>query len=588
MNIGYPHINHVWADLIIEELTRNDITHFFLSSGSRSSPLTAAVALCEKARSHIHFDERGSGFAAVGCARATGRPAVLICTSGTAAGNFFPAVIEAAMDQVPLLVLTADRPSELRFTGANQTIDQSQLYGDYPRWFVDLPCPTEQIPPQFILTTIDQAVFRSLRTPPGPVHINCMFREPLARVGSEQDYGEYLQPTEAWRNAADPFTSYSRPVSMQALPSLERAARFINDAQKGILLAGRVGSEKNRNSICKLARALGWPVFADIASGMRCAPSLDNNIPYYDLLLSEESFRQHQGPQAVLHLGSQLTSKQVLLWLERARPQHYIHVADHPLRQDQSHQVTTRIECDIAHFIDFILPFLRAKTSDTDWLDGFTSATNNVAVQLDKRLDLEGQISEPAVARLISRNIPINNFLFLANSLPIRDMDIFADPGGAEVPVVCNRGASGIDGNIATAVGYALGSGKPGTVLIGDLAFLHDVNSLAMLRSLDRQLTIAVVNNNGGGIFSFLPIAERDDIFEEFWGTPHGLTFSNLARQFDLQYVCPANLIDFTNMYVQACTGRASSIIEVTTDRNENYQLHQRIRTAITRTLSAE
>jgi len=579
MNSGQPHMNSLWADLIVEELVRSGIDYFCLSPGSRSTPLTAAAALHPQARTVMHFDERGAAFHALGYARATGRPAVLVCTSGTAAVNYFSAIVEASMDRVPMLVLTADRPPELRGTGANQTIDQVKLYGVYVRQFVDLPCPDDSIPPRFVLTTIDEAVSRALQDA-GPVHLNCPFREPLAPIGPEQDFSNYLAGLDSWRQGSAPFTSSHSPVTVCEPSRLEDAARLVNAADSGIIVLGRVRSDRDRAAAMKIATALDWPVLPDIGSGLHLGQDGPGVIAYYDQLLADERFATDHVPSTVLHLGSAVTSKRLQQWLARVRPENVLHIENRPERTDPEHLVTHRYQCDIAMFCDFLLPFIM-RPHDQAWRAAWQEASTLTGAAIDSAIDGEAALNEPGVARLISRQIDPDACLFVASSMPIRDMDMFADPSGSAVPLGCNRGASGIDGMIASFTGFSAGHDRRGTLLIGDLAFLHDLNSLALVRRSKQPLTLVVINNNGGGIFSFLPVAERTDLFERFFATPHDLSFEATATMFDLAYTNPSSMAEFEAAYGEAQKGARSTIIELRTDRDANHTLHRRLLTQV-------
>jgi len=568
-------LNSLWADLIIEELLRNRIDYFCLSPGSRSTPLASAVATNKRAGSLMHLDERGTAFHALGHARATGRPAVLICTSGTAVANYMPAVVEASMDMVPMILLTADRPPELRQSFANQTIDQVKIFGDYVRWQFDLPCPDENIPAEFVLTSIDQAVYRSIRAPAGPVHLNCMFREPLVPDDTHNDSDMLSLRVRSWRKGEQPYTRYEAAREVVDPDKLSDLASAVNHAKDGLLIIGALKSDAERQSILRVSKKLGWPVLADISSGLRLGVRCENIIPYYDHILSHESAASVKEPM-VLHVGGRLTSKRLLQFLEDTPLKHYIMVADHPFRHDPLHRVTTRIEADITILCESLMPVL-SNNRDHKFPDRFKAAARVVDEALEDIAGNDTQLNEPACARLISKHISGNTGLFLASSMPIRDMDMFADAKGPAVPIGCNRGASGIDGTIASASGFAAGLGKPMTLLIGDLAFLHDLNSLAVLKSLLHPMVIVVINNNGGGIFSFLPIAGRKDIFESFFSMPHDLGFENTARMFGLDYHSPETKDSFVSCYQSAQNKGTSAIIEVKSDRNENYQIHQDI-----------
>ncbi|HWR81772.1 MAG TPA: 2-succinyl-5-enolpyruvyl-6-hydroxy-3-cyclohexene-1-carboxylic-acid synthase [Candidatus Deferrimicrobium sp.] len=576
ISVAFSSLNDLWANLIVEELVRGGATQFFLSPGSRNAPLVVAVARHHGAQFVMHFDERGSAFQAAAWAGAARSPAVLICTSGTAAANYLPAIIEASMDMVPLIVLTADRPPELHETGANQTIPQSRLYQEFVRWSFDVPCPDPEVAPEFVLTTIDQAVYRARSSAAGPVHINCRFREPLAPIGPIKDYSEYLMSVERWLHNHQPYTRYNLPCSSPTALTAEAVADVIRKTERGLLIVGRLHSDTERDAILSLARHLAWPVLPDIASGLRLGVTGEIVIPYYDLLLDSENPTFSQPPTGVIHFGGVPTSKRVQQLIERARPEHYLLVADHPCRQDPSHRITLRVEADIPEFCALLCNQVKPQVAST-WQQGLIHASSAIHEALRQTIDDDPVLSEPAVARMVSQHIRRDAGLFLANSMPVREADMFADPTGPTVIVGCNRGASGIDGTIASAAGLARAINQPVTLLIGDLAFLHDLNSLALLSSWRRPFTIVLINNNGGGIFSMMPIAAVEDVFESVFGTPHGFTFETTARQFGLAYHTPATKDSFRAAYEQSQHESLVSLIEVQSDRRENFRIHEEI-----------
>ncbi|MGA1845010.1 MAG: 2-succinyl-5-enolpyruvyl-6-hydroxy-3-cyclohexene-1-carboxylic-acid synthase [bacterium] len=587
MTLSADNINALWGGLLVEEFLRKGVTRFFVSPGSRSTPLAVAVARHQGIKASVCHDERGAAFCALGYARASGMPAALIATSGTAAANYYPAVVEASMDLIPLIVLTADRPPELRHTGANQTIQQPSMFGEYVRWHFDMPCPDEAIDPAMVLTTADQALYRALRSPAGPVHLNCMFREPLAPVPCEVSEG-YLNGLRRWEQGHYQYTRYLHGIMQPEAGALDGLASVINDARRGVLVVGRLKTGKEQDAVAALAEGLGWPVFSDVASGLRIGARLPNDIPYYDQLLLSEGFREDFSPEVVLHLGGQPTSKRLLQFLEGSTATRYVVVKDHPFRHDPAHNVSMRIEADLCRFCGDLCPRIRSHV-DSDWMRRLRERSLVVHGTINAFLRGTSGINEIAVARIICHCIPSGEGLFLASSMPIRDMDMFADPGGAAgVRVGSNRGASGIDGTIASAAGYALGLGRPVTLLIGDMAFLHDLNSLSLVKGIPHPLHIVVINNNGGGIFSFLPIAGFPDVFEPFFGAPHGLAFEHAAHLFGIHYHAPKSGAEFLCTYRDATARDESVIIEVRTNREENLVLHNRLREEIVAALDRE
>ncbi len=567
-------MNERWAEMIVEELVRNGITFFTIAPGSRSTPLVLAAARHAETETVVHYDERGAAFHALGHARATGNAAVLICTSGTAVANFLPAVIEASLECIPLIILSADRPPELLDTGANQTIDQVNLFGEYVRWKVDLPVPDKSITPRFVLTTIDQAVYRSRRSPSGPVHINCMFREPL--ISGEPTTSDDSAELTAWCESGAPLTAYGSSLMALDDSQLQGMAGFLGEEPNGILVVGRLQSEREREAVLRLARRLNWPTLPDISSGLRLGVEDKCIVPYYDLILVS-LFSGLSGCKTVLHLGGQVTSKRLLQLLDSDQIENYIRVAEHPYRHDPNHRVTSRIEANLTDTCFALASLIdRHENESLVTLQKQSSAVDRIVEDMTS----QGSINEPAVCRLISKNIHDLSALWLSSSLPIREMDSFAAFSGPAVPVGCNRGASGIDGTIASAFGYARGLDRPVTILIGDLAFLHDLNSLSLVRNSAQPIIIVVLNNNGGGIFSFLPVTEEKDVFEQFFATPHDLGFESAAKMYGLNYHHPGTRDEFVACYTKAqkATGIAlSSIIEVTCDRQENFDLQQEI-----------
>jgi 2-succinyl-5-enolpyruvyl-6-hydroxy-3-cyclohexene-1-carboxylate synthase len=569
-------LNSIWADLMIEQLRRSGVTCFSLAPGSRSTPLVAAIARRSDVDVSMHVDERGAAFFAVGYARATGRPAAFITTSGTAGANGYPAIIEASQSLLSLVVITADRPAELRATGANQTIDQVKLFGGYVRWFFDLPAPDTQIDPRMVLTTIAQAVHQAQRTPQGPVHLNAMFREPLAPGDDSHDYGAYLAPLQSWLHASQPFSMSLPPRSQPQAEHVEQIAQVLNSAQRGLVVVGELQRDRQREAVINVARKLNWPLLPDINSGLRLGTHAAQIVPYYDHVLASQPFAQAHQPDVVLHIGSGFVSKRLLQFLDRTQPT-YIVVKDHPFRYDPNHQVMYSVEADIELACAALLPLIET-AGDARWLSNWQHASTAVDVQIERFLDDHNAVNEPAIARTITRMIPADHALFIGNSMPVRDMDMFAVADGPAVHVSVNRGASGIDGNLASAAGFARGLARPATLLIGDLSLLHDLNSLLLARNSRFPLMIVAINNDGGGIFSFLPIAQQRDMFEPYFGTPQHVTFEHAAHMFDLCYVNPTSMAEFEAAYRAATMSERSTLIEVVTDRQENYALHSQLR----------
>jgi 2-succinyl-5-enolpyruvyl-6-hydroxy-3-cyclohexene-1-carboxylate synthase len=573
--IHKTNINLLWGDLIIAELTRAGISYFCISPGSRSTPLTVAAALNKKVQTIICYDERAAGFHALGYARATGKPAVLICTSGTAVANYYPAVIEAHQSVLPLIILSADRPPELRATAANQTIDQVKMFGSYLNWQFDLPCPDEKIPVANLLALVDQAVYRTSRSPAGPVQINCMFREPF-EPDHQKISAAYITSADKYQRNKQPLTVYHHPQSVPADADLTGLLTTMQRSERSLLVLGRLAGPKSNDHMLELIHKLNWPVIADITSGLRASISERLRLNYYDQLLLSKDFQKELKPERVLHLGGPLTSKRYAAFISDLAVADYVQVGNNPYRQDAQNVVTERFECDLNEF-SFRLNTLLQSGQDQSRVKRLKQYDQKAEQLLSGFIDSPKTISEIGLAYLIAHYIPSNSGLFLANSMPIRDMDMYACFKSTGISIAANRGASGIDGNLASACGYAAGLRQPLTVLIGDLALIHDLNSLELVKKLNVPLIIIAINNHGGGIFSFLPAVKFPQIFESHFATSHDLSFKPAAEMFGLNYYQPVTNAQFVEIYQQCLQNRKPAFIEIVTDRAKNLRLHQEI-----------
>lgn len=593
--IQAANVNDLWATLLVEELVRNGVDTFCIAPGSRSTPLVVAVARNPRARAVVHYDERGAAFHALGYARATGGPAAVVTTSGSALANVWPAVVEASLERVPLLVLSGDRPPELQDAGANQTMDQVKFFGGYAEWSATLPCPSTDVDPAMVLTTVDQAVSRCRGPAGGAVHVNCMFREPLAPTGQGEDFEVYLEPVRAWRDGGHVYTRHESAPSRGAPELQAELAELVARRPRGLLVAGGLAGAAERAAVADLAEALGWPFLPDVTSGLRLDGRTATLVPYHEVLLGSAEFMRDHPVEAVIHLGGRWTSRRLPDHLEVAPPKDYVVVNAQPDRMDPIHRATHRFQLPVAEFCEALRalvgtagPAVDAASGaaageagggpDSDWLASWRQASEQVSGRLDELLTRDRTLNEPKVARLVSRHIGGGEGLYLASSMPVRDMDTFGCPRPIPVVVAANRGASGVDGTIATATGFARGLDKCVTLVIGDQAFLHDLNSLRLCRSLEKPFVIVVLNNDGGGIFSFLPISRFPDVFEPYFGASHGMTFEHAAALFGLEYVVPSTADEFMDAYARARGRGGATVIEVRTARQDNVDLHASLR----------
>ncbi len=572
-----PNLQALWGALIVEELVRQGVELFVVAPGSRSTPLVVAAARHPDARPQIWVDERGAAFFALGFARGSGRAAAVITTSGTAVANLLPAVVEASLDHVPLILLTADRPPELRDVGANQAIDQRGIFGPYVRWSFELPCPDEYLPARMVLTTIDQAVRRATTGDPGPVHLNCPFREPLAP--SEQPFDRScLEGTEGWQRGRAPFNRISVGRRMPDEADVRDAARLLAGARRGLLVTGALAAPEAPQVVGELAAALGWPWITDLRSQLRLGNRTPHHLPHLDRLFAVDP--DYWRPDVVLQIGGRFTSKRLQTYLDRGQAEHHLLIDPHPRRLDPGHRVTWCMQSDLGAGCRLLAEAVRGAPGG-GIADDLLSVHQRIEDAMESAIADGDTLSEPWVARWLTTHMAPEHALFVSSSMPIRDVDDYGAIDGPPLRVGANRGASGIDGVIASAAGFARGGGQPCTLLIGDLAVLHDLNALGMLRSELPPLTIVVLNNGGGSIFSFLPVAGYEDVFSPFFDTPHSFRFEGVCRMFGLDYRHVASRPAFERAYRAAIDSGSHAVIEVESDQRANLERHRAIEGAL-------
>lgn len=554
------------ARVMVDELVRHGVEHACLAPGSRSAPVALALAENPSIELHVGLDERSVSFLAVGIAKGTRKPVPILCTSGTAAANFHPAVIEAHHSRTPLLVLTADRPPELRDTGASQTIDQIKLYGDAVRWFSEVGVP-EPLPTSnsYWRSIISKTCAVAQGSPPGPVHLNLAFREPLVPTGTDQGFPYDLEG----RSGGQPWTGYTRGVPALSASEIGALADDVTGAERGAVVAG--AGTVSGDALHSLAEALGWPLLADPCSGAR----LGGAISTYDALLRGGLFFENNAPTIVLRVGAGLLSKPLARLVEGADLQILIDRDASFLDPGRStHRI---VAADPSDLCPALVKELQASGHvPSRAVDGWREAEVTARAVIDKMLDAEDALSEPRVARDIAAAVPDGGTLVVASSMPLRDIDSFMAPRSG-LRLLANRGANGIDGFVSTVLGAAVSSSGPTIALCGDLSLLHDQNGLLLLKSESVDVTFVVVNNDGGGIFSFLPQASLPDHFEQLFGTPQGVDFAAIADLYGCGYSKVEQPVALTQELVSAISRGGTNIIEARTDRAENMRLHQRI-----------
>jgi len=531
-------------------LVRSGVGEVGLSPGSRSTPLALAVAREPGLHAHVHLDERASAFFALGVAKAAGHPAAVVTTSGTAAANLFPAVVEASMARVPLLLLTADRPPELRGVGANQTIDQVELFGPYVRWFVDADVPTVSEDALGAWGDLARrAVARSLGPTPGPVHVNLPFREPLVPSGAEVALGG-APPGRTIEGHQPPPAPTSAEIDMlREMLSLER----------GVIVAGSLRAA-GRPAL-DLGERRGWPVLGEPTSGLRVPGTLSTG----SLMLGDPKFAKDHVPQVLLQLGAAPTSRAGLGFAGGA--ERLVIVDPDGLVGDPAGHADLRIEADPASLLETVLSDLRPASS-TSWFDGWRRADDAARRAVDVVLEMWDEPYEGRIARDLAACLRDGATLVVGSSMPVRDLDAYMAPRNG-LRVLANRGASGIDGFVSTVLGVSVVAVPPTFALCGDLTLLHDAGSLLWSAQRGYDAVFVVPNNDGGGIFDLLgqrALPELDTLFV----TPHGLDLARLADASGAGYERVERADDLVAAIERAAAAGGVRIVEVPIDRERS------------------
>jgi 2-succinyl-5-enolpyruvyl-6-hydroxy-3-cyclohexene-1-carboxylate synthase len=560
-----PNVNYLHAAVLLRALVKCGARQVVISPGSRSTPLAHTAMCLPELEQHVLIDERSAAFFALGLSRGDEVPAILICTSGTAAANYYPAVIEAAQSQTSLIVLTADRPLVLRNSGAPQTIDQSHLYGRYPKFFADLPEARLSIEHCHDVRRIAaQAFSLSVTSPFGPAHLNVPLDEPLAPIRvDETACGEIWEEWQHESPVADP----ERPALRTPPHSeVDRVYDVLDRAMCGLIVCGPNSARTPREAeaILHLARQLGWPVLADVVSGVRFYGH--PVLPHYDIFLRQESLAA-LAPDVVLAFGAYPTSKLLNSYLDRHRGAHTIRIQPHLLRQDPTARASEVIESDVAWLCEELAESVEV-ARDSLLLDPFQRASTLVAAELE---NVNSDACEAMFVYDALRLWPDRGNIVLASSLSIRYADALAAGNGNLHHAYAMRGANGIDGTISFASGVARASQTPTLLILGDLAFCHDLSGLMSARSLS-NLTVLLLNNDGGGIFHFLPAYGTSEHFEAIQGTPHGSNLSAAKELFGLDWRRAATRADL--MQSLAETSPRARVLEVAMSRVDNHRAH--------------
>jgi 2-succinyl-5-enolpyruvyl-6-hydroxy-3-cyclohexene-1-carboxylate synthase len=596
-----------FALTLVDELARAGVTDACLAPGSRSAPVALALAEHPGIRVHVHLDERSAAFFALGAAKRSGRAVVALCTSGTAAANFHPAVLEADLARVPLLVLTADRPPELRGTGANQATDQLKLFGSAVRWFCEAGVPAEEPGAGRYWRSLASRAWAEATGPPaGPVHLNLAFADPLVPPAVEGEARLAGEPMEG-RAGGAPWTATPAGVRSAAPSDVAELAEAVRANPRGLLVAGW-GADLDLAAVDAFAAAAGWPVLADPLSGARRGTAA---ISTYDGLVRAPRFAAAHRPSLVVRVGGAPTSKALTAWLDESIPQVLVDPSEG--WADPARAASLRLIADAS---DLLAATAAVLTDDgpgpeggsgarpaqgassgarptpgtgvtpfgdptSPWLREWLEAERLAREAIDGLLDEWAEPFEGRVARDLVGWVPAGGTLVVGSSMPVRDLDAFARPREG-LRFVANRGLSGIDGFVATTLGVAAAGDEPVVALCGDLTLLHDASSLLGAAGRSRGAVLVVVDNDGGGIFSFLPQAQLPgDLFEPLFGTPHGLDLTVLAAAARVPARVVEKAADLVPALDAALDGGGTQLVVVRSDRAGNLARHRAVTEAV-------
>ena len=578
---------YAYVGALIDELARLGVRHLCLCPGSRSTPIAICAARHPGLRVWTLIDERSAGFFGLGLAKGTRAPVAILSTSGTAAANFFPAVIEARYGRTPLIVVTADRPHELRDTGANQTIDQVRLYGTHVKWCVDLALPEATDAALRAARSIaGQAVATALDGPAGPVHLNVPLREPLVpapRPAELPPPGE--RHREAWdgRDAGRPFAATSPSLRMPSPESGRALARSLRSARRGIVVCGPQDDPGFPDAVTELAAALQFPILADPLSQVRCGPH-DRTlvIDAYDAMLRVPAIAEELAPDVVVRFGSTPASRPLAEYLTRHAGARQIIVDESPIWTDPLRVAAEVVQADARLACEAVRAAAPAgAAADSAWAARWQRLGARARQAVCDRLSTFAEPCEGRVFAQLSETLPDGAIVYVGNSMPVRDVDSFFAGTSRRLRFVGNRGASGIDGVISSALGVAAATDGPLVLVLGDLAFYHDMNGLLAAKLHRLAGTIVVVNNDGGGIFSFLPQAQYPEHFEQLFGTPIGLDFRYAAEMYGASFARVEAWEGFNNAVQRGVASKGLDIVEMRTNRARNVDLHRQVWAAV-------
>ncbi|WP_078544371.1 2-succinyl-5-enolpyruvyl-6-hydroxy-3-cyclohexene-1-carboxylic-acid synthase [Litchfieldia alkalitelluris] len=565
----------------VDELVRVGVKDVVISPGSRSTPIAILMAEHSEMTTYLNIDERSASYFALGIAKARKVPVALLCTSGTAAANYFPAVVEANLSRVPLIVITADRPHELRDVGAPQAIDQNQLYGKHTKWFVEMAIPErsdEMI--RYVRTVASRAAGKAISAPAGPVHLNIPLREPLVPNLSQEKL----------------FTKGRKPLSQEVNMVIGKAqlsdfqaqgiASQINGKEKGLIICGDFDDKEFAQQVTLLAEKLNYPILADPLSQLRSGKhSKDLILDSYDTFLRNQDFIESYTPEVIIRFGAMPISKALLLYLKKKRDVLHLVVDGDGGWREPTMTASEMVYCGEAEFCDKLVHFI-SEAKQSIWTNDW-KRINEVTREQLKHIEEDNGIFEGKVFQQLQDLLPSESILFVGNSMPIRDLDTFFVNQTKPITILANRGANGIDGIVSTSLGIST-TGRKTVLVIGDLSFYHDLNGLLAAKQNNLDLTIVLINNDGGGIFSFLPQSKEEKHFEYLFGTPTGLNFEHTVKMYGGQFSSIKTWPEFKGIFEHSLKSKGLNVIELRTDRGTNLRDHRNLWNRVSQEITLE
>jgi 2-succinyl-5-enolpyruvyl-6-hydroxy-3-cyclohexene-1-carboxylate synthase len=573
-------LNYLWSKFFVNQLALYGLKYVCISPGSRSTPLTTAFAENKRIKKFVIVDERSSAFFALGLAKQTGKPVALVTTSGTATANLYPAIIEAFKQRVPLIICTTDRPEYLRETGANQTINQKDLYKNHIRYSEDLALPKLSINSFTNLQrVVEKAFTTAIAKNVGPVHLNFQFEKPLEKsidnIEVEDKFSKNLKELFSPPLPFSPTPILPLSVSTKKTDNTKEVLKKINSTQKGLIIVGWDSYQSSfTNKLIKLSQKTGYPILADGASGIFLRSENNNIIVNHQAFLRSAKFVNSYSPYLIIQFGNAPTSNTMLDFIKNSSC-YKITVNAFGDRKDSGFPHHKILKANPNDFCDEVINILQ-KESDKSYLRIYQRADRVVEEFKAKFFKTLKPADEIGVVNQVIETLPEKSNLFISNSLPIRDLEFFKSKTNKKINLFVNRGASGIDGINSTAAGIAAASKQPTVLITGDLSFFHDTNGLHTIFKYKIPLTIILINNGGGAIFGMLPIAKEKRNFDDYFLTPLNLDFSKLIKTYKGKYYSIKSFNSLQTKLNESISNKSFSLLEIKTDYNRGIELRKK------------